>query len=173
MGYSGTGNRNTGNNHSHVKNFAGHTTCADPAFQVIVDDLTNIKNLLYRIRTAMKGAGMDIMNDIAYVSKGAAPFDTGQLEGNITSSWKSNSNNFTGTLGVSSFNRGFDYGALRHDYPFNLGEGSLSKGGVTSNITGQSFSVGYNFAAGTAESNEGGYVDYIEEKLQEVIDRYS
>lgn len=141
--------------------------------QILVQDLTNFKQLLLNIRGVVKSAGIDIMNDIAYVSKGAAPFDTGQLEGNINSTYKADANNFTGTLGVSSFNRGFDYGALRHDYPFNLGEGSLSKGGVTSNITGQSFSVGYNFAAGTAESNEGGYVDYIEEKLQEVIDRYS
>ena len=108
-----------------------------------------------------------------YVTRGAAPFDTGQLEGNISATSRKGANSFEGSIGVSSWNRGFDYGALRHDYPFKLGAGSLSKGGVTSNITGQSFSVGYAFASETTLGNADGYIRYIEEQLNDLFAKYS
>ena len=71
--------------------------------------------------------------------------------------------NFTGKVYISAYREYFDYGALRHDFPFNLGEGSLNKSPAVSNITGNSFGVGYNFAAGPAEQNADGYFKYIEE----------
>ena len=125
------------------------------------------------IRSLIQKVGGDITNDMQYVTRGASPFDTGQLEGNISATTKSGGDSFTGEIGVSSYNRGFDYGALRHDYPFKLGAGSLSKGGVTSNITGQSFVVGYAFASETAEGNADGYFKYIEEQLDSLLDKYS
>lgn len=143
------------------------------SISIIIEDLTNFKTLLQQTRLTLMDAGVAITNDMQYVARGAAPFDTGQLEGNISATMKQGANNFRGEIGVSSFNRGFDYGALRHDYPFNLGAGSLSKGGVTSPITGNSFSVGYAFASGTAEGNADGYFDYIEKRLTELFAQYS
>lgn len=125
------------------------------------------------MRSYIQKVGADITNDMQYVTRGAAPFDTGQLEGNISATTRDSGDSFTGEIGVSSYNRGFDYGALRHDYPFNLGQGSLNKGGVTSNITGQSFVVGYAFASETAEGDADGYFKYIEEQLNDLIARYS
>lgn len=125
------------------------------------------------MRSCIQKVGVDITNDMQYVTRGAAPFDTGQLEGNISATTRDSGDSFTGEIGVSSYNRGFDYGALRHDYPFNLGQGSLNKGGVTSNITGQSFVVGYAFASETAEGDADGYFKYIEEQLNDLIARYS
>lgn len=125
------------------------------------------------MRSYIQKVGVDITNDMQYVTRGAAPFDTGQLEGNISATTRDSGDSFTGEIGVSSYNRGFDYGALRHDYPFNLGQGSLNKGGVTSNITGQSFVVGYAFASETAEGDADGYFKYIEEQLNDLLARYS
>ena len=125
------------------------------------------------IKSYIQKVGVDVTNDMQYVTRGAAPFDTGQLEGNISAATRSSGDSFTGEIGVSSYNRGFDYGALRHDYPFNLGQGSLSKGGVTSPITGHSFVVGYAFASETAEGNADGYFKYIEEQLSDLLAKYS
>ena len=125
------------------------------------------------IRSLIQKVGGDITNDMQYVTRGASPFDTGQLEGNISATTKSGGDSFTGEIGVSSYNRGFDYGALRHDYPFQLGEGSLNKLPVVSPITGQSFVVGYAFASETAEGNADGYFKYIEEQLDSLLDKYS
>ena len=125
------------------------------------------------IKSYIQKVGVDVTNDMQYVTRGAAPFDTGQLEGNISATIRSSGDSFTGEIGVSSYNRGFDYGALRHDYPFNLGQGSLSKGGVTSPITGHSFVVGYAFASETAEGNADGYFKYIEEQLSDLLAKYS
>ena len=125
------------------------------------------------IRSLIQKVGGDITNDMQYVTRGASPFDTGQLEGNISATTKSGGDSFTGEIGVSSYNRGFDYGALRHDYPFQLGEGSLNKLPVVSPITGQSFVVGYAFARETAEGNADGYFKYIEEQLDALLDKYS
>ena len=125
------------------------------------------------IRSYTQRVGADILNDMQYVTRGAAPFDTGQLEGNISATSHDSVDSLSGEIGVSSYNRGFDYGALRHDYPFNLGQGSLNKGGVTSNITGQSFVVGYAFASETAEGDADGYFKYIEEQLNDLLARYS
>lgn len=141
--------------------------------RLVVQDLTNFKQLLQQTRVTYQKVGVDILNDMQYVTRGAAPFDTGQLEGNISATSRKGANSFEGSIGVSSWNRGFDYGALRHDYPFKLGAGSLSKGGVTSNITGQSFVVGYAFASETAEGNADGYFKYIEEQLDSLLDKYS
>ena len=125
------------------------------------------------IRSLIQKVGGDITNDMQYVTRGAAPFDTGQLEGNISATAKGSGDSFTGEIGVSSYNRGFDYGALRHDYPFQLGKGSLNKLPVVSPITGQSFVVGYAFASETAEGNAEGYFKYIEEQLDVLLDKYS
>lgn len=125
------------------------------------------------MRSYIQKVGVAITNDMQYVTRGAAPFDTGQLEGNISATTRNSGNSFSGQIGISSYNRGFDYGALRHDYPFRLGQGSLSKGGVTSPITGQSFVVGYAFASETAEGNADGYFKYIEEQLNDLLAKYS
>lgn len=141
---------------------------------LVIKDLTNFRALLEHIRIAMKCAGEDVLNDMAYCAKGAAPFDTGQLEGNIAvrnNKWTANK--VTGGIGISSWNRGFDYGALRHDYPFQLGEGSLNKLPVVSPITGESFVTGYAFASETANGNAEGYFKYIEEQLDAAIKRYT
>ena len=138
-----------------------------------VEDNTNFDRLLTEIKPLIKEIGVDLLNDMQYVTRGAAPFDTGQLEGNISATSRKGANSFEGSIGVSSWNRGFDYGALRHDYPFKLGAGSLSKGGVTSNITGQSFSVGYAFASETTLGNADGYIKYIEEQLNDLFAKYS
>lgn len=132
-----------------------------------------LASLASDMRSYIQKVGVAITNDMQYVTRGAAPFDTGQLEGNISATTRNSGNNFSGQIGVSSYNRGFDYGALRHDYPFNLGQGSLSKGGVTSPITGQSFVVGYAFASETAEGNADGYFKYIEEQLNDLLAKYS
>ena len=141
--------------------------------RIKVKDSTNFDRLLTEIKPLVKETGVDLLNDMQYVTRGAAPFDTGQLEGNISATSRKGANSFEGSIGVSSWNRGFDYGALRHDYPFKLGAGSLSKGGVTSNITGQSFSVGYAFASETTLGNADGYIRYIEEQLNDLFAKYS
>lgn len=140
---------------------------------ITFQDLTNFHQLEQEAMELTKRVGVDILNDMQYVTRGAAPFDTGQLEGNISATSSASDDSFKGEIGVSSYNRGFDYGALRHDYPFNLGQGSLNKGGVTSNITGQSFVVGYAFASETAEGDADGYFKYIEEQLNDLLARYS
>lgn len=132
-----------------------------------------LASLASDMRSYIQKVGVAITNDMQYVTRGAAPFDTGQLEGNISATTRNSGNSFSGQIGVSSYNRGFDYGALRHDYPFRLGQGSLSKGGVTSPITGQSFVVGYAFASETAEGNADGYFKYIEEQLNDLLAKYS
>lgn len=134
------------------------------------DFLTALAN---DVRSCIQNVGMDITNDMQYVTRGAAPFDTGQLEGNISATTKGSGDHFTGEIGVSSYNRGFDYGALRHDYPFQLGQGSLNKLPVVSPITGESFVTGYAFASETANGNAEGYFKYIEEQLDAAIKRYN
>ena len=141
--------------------------------RIKVKDNTHFNRLLTEIKPLIKEIGVDLLNDMQYVTRGAAPFDTGQLEGNISATSRKGANSFEGSIGVSSWNRWFDYGALRHDYPFKLGAGSLSKGGVTSNITGQSFSVGYAFASETTLGNADGYIRYIEEQLNDLFAKYS
>ena len=138
-----------------------------------VEDNTNFDRLLTEIKPLIKEIGVDLLNDMQYVTRGAAPFDTGQLEGNISATSRKGANSFEGSIGVSSWNRGFDYGALRHDYPFQLGEGSLNKLPVVSPITGESFVTGYAFASETANGNAEGYFKYIEEQLNAAIKRYT
>ena len=141
--------------------------------RLVVQDLTNFKQLLQQTRVTYQKIGVDILNDMQYVTRGAAPFDTGQLTRNISAQSTYSGDSFTGKVGVSSFNNGFDYGVLRHDFPFELGEGSLKKPPVTSPITGETFVVGYAFASEPLIGNAKGYIDYIEEQLRNLLQEYS
>lgn len=118
--------------------------------------------------------GDTVLNDMYYVTRGAAPLDTGNLENSITHIGKKSGEEYTGEIGVTAIapHNGFDYGTLRHDYPFNLGPGSQAKGGTTSPLTGNSYSVGYGFAANTEQGAEG-YFDYLERLLRQIISQYT
>mgnify|MGYP000076084848 CR=1 FL=1 len=141
--------------------------------RLVVQDLTNFKQLLQQTRVTYQKIGVDILNDMQYVTRGAAPFDTGQLTRNISAKSTYGGDSFKGEIGVSSYNSGFDYGVLRHDFPFELGEGSLNKPPVTSPITGETFVVGYAFASEPLMGNAKGYIDYIEEQLRNLLQEYS
>ena len=138
-----------------------------------VEDNTNFDRLLTEIKPLIKEIGVDLLNDMQYVTRGAAPFDTGQLTRNISAKSTYSGDSFKGEIGVSSYNSGFDYGVLRHDFPFKLGEGSLKKPPVTSPITGETFVVGYAFASEPLMGNAKGYIDYIEEQLRNLLQEYS
>ena len=118
--------------------------------------------------------GNELLNDMYYVTRGAAPLDTGNLENSITHDGSASAMLYEGEIGVSAYapTNGFDYGALRHDYPFNLGPGSAAKGGVTSPMTGDSYNVGYGFAARTEEGADG-YFEYLQELINDIVKDYS
>ena len=122
----------------------------------------------------VEGGGNEVLNDMYYVTRGAAPLDTGNLENSITHDGSASGMTYTGEIGVSAYapTNGFDYGALRHDYPFNLGPGSQAKGGTTSPLTGDSYSVGYNFAANTEEGAEG-YFEYLQQLIDDIVSAYN
>lgn len=141
--------------------------------KIKVKDNTQFNRLLTEINPLVKEVGADLLNDMQYVTRGAAPFDTGQLTRNISAKAIYDGDSFKGEVGVSSYNSGFDYGVLRHDFPFNLGEGSLKKSPVTSTITGETFVVGYGFASEPLKGNAKGYIDYIVEKLTNLLQEYS
>lgn len=141
--------------------------------RILVHDLTNFKELLKDTRECVFTAGTDILNDIEYVTKGNAPYKTGNLENSIKATSSSGANNFKGEVSISAYENSFDYGALRHDYPFNLGEGSLNKESITSNITGNTSSVGYDFGYRAAMDNGREYIEYLRDKLEDVFTDYS
>ena len=141
--------------------------------RITIKDMTGFEKLMTDAPKYIKKVGVDILNDMQYVTRGASPFLTGQLEGDISATAKSGRDSFTGEIGISTYNKGFDYGALHHDHPFNLGELSAAKGNVVSPITGNSSEVGYEFASRPLKENESGYMDYIEEELQSLFDKYS
>ena len=141
--------------------------------RIKVKDNTHFNRLLTEIKPLIKEIGVDLLNDMQYVTRGAAPFDTGQLTRNISAKSTYGGDSFKGEIGVSSYNSGFDYGVLRHDFPFELGEGSLNKPPVTSPITGETFVVGYAFASERLMGNAKGYIDYIEAQLRNLLQEYS
>lgn len=118
--------------------------------------------------------GNEVLNDMYYVTRGAAPLDTGNLENSITHDGSASGMTYTGEIGVTAIapHNGFDYGTLRHDYPFNLGPGSQAKGGTTSPLTGDSYPVGYGFAANTEQGAEG-YFEYLQELIDNIVKDYS
>ena len=118
--------------------------------------------------------GDTVLNDMTYVTRGAAPLDTGNLENSINSTGDASAMLYEGEIGVSAYapTNGFDYGALRHDYPFNLGPGSQAKGGTSSPLTGDSYPVGYGFAART-EQGADGYFTYLQELINDICREYS
>ena len=122
----------------------------------------------------VEGGGDAVLNDLYYITRGAAPLDTGNLEESINSTGSASGMTYTGEIGVSAYapTNGFDYGALRHDYPFNLGPGSAAKGGVTSPMTGDSYNEGYGFAANT-EQGADGYFEYLQELINDIVKDYS
>ena len=122
----------------------------------------------------LEGGGDAVLNDMYYVTRGAAPLDTGNLEESITHDGSASGGTYTGEIGVSAIapTNGFDYGTLRHDYPFNLGPGSQAKGGTTSPLTGDSYPVGYGFAARTEEGAEG-YFEYLQELIDNIVSAYN
>lgn len=142
------------------------------SFRITVTDNTQFSEILTALKNEVRNSCTDIANDVLYVSRGAAPFKTGNLEKSISMSTRSSGDKFEAEIGVSAFEKGFDYGALRHDEPFNLGPGSVAKGGVNSNITGNYSAVGYNFAGGTAEQNADDYVKFLEENISNVLDNF-
>ena len=122
----------------------------------------------------VEGGGDAVLNDMYYVTRGAAPLDTGNLENSINSTGSSSGTLYEGEIGVTAIapTNGFDYGALRHDYPFNLGPGSAAKGGTTSPLTGNSYPVGYGFAARTEQGAEG-YFEYLQELIDDIVSAYN
>lgn len=142
------------------------------SFNIEFNNTDLFKNLHKDMQNTVSDAGTEILNDMLYITKGTAPFDTGQLENDIMSVSKSSQGTFIGQIGISTFDNGFDYGAYRHDYPFSLGPGSLNKGGTTSPMTGKSFEVGYAFASRPTESNAEGYFDYIAEEVDNLFKNY-
>ena len=122
----------------------------------------------------VEGGGNEVLNDMYYVTRGAAPLDTGNLENSITHEGSASGSTYTGEIGVSAYapTNGFDYGTLRHDYPFNLGPGSQAKGGTTSPLTGDGYPVGYGFAARTEEGAEG-YFEYLQQLIDDIVSAYN
>ena len=146
--------------------------CNMSNFTVRVQDLTNFDRLVQELKDEVMNSCTDVVNDIVYTARGSAPHDTGYLEKCISATIHKGNGTFKAEVGVSAYDNGFDYGALRHDYPFNLGPGSQAKSPSHSNITGNTYPVGYNFAAGSADANADGYCDFIEENIQQVLDNY-
>lgn len=67
-----------------------------------VKDNTNFNRLLTEIKPLIKEIGVDLLNDMQYVTRGAAPFDTGQLTRNISAKSTFSGDSFKGEVGVSS-----------------------------------------------------------------------
>lgn len=141
--------------------------------RIIFVDNTNFDQLADKAVEAFKKAGKDVATDMQYVTRGAAPFLSGQLEGDISLDTSESGDSFTAQVGVSTFRGSFDYGALHHDHPFQLGEGSAAKGGVSSPITGNYAEVGTAFASRPLEENAEEYIDYITEELERIFNSYS
>lgn len=119
--------------------------------------------------------GNVLINDMYLLARGAAPVDTGNLENSICQEHKviPGQGWYEGNIDVSAYapHNGFNYGALRHDYPFNLGPKSQEKSPATSALGGVTLNVGYGFAARTEEAAEG-YFKMLENSLRLIISRY-
>lgn len=136
------------------------------ATKVFILDNLDLPNIKKWVNAHAISGCVDIINDMEYVTRGAAPHLTGNLENSITQKVKKSKTKFSGEIYISAYsNKGFDYGAFRHDFPFNLGEGSLNKPSVVSNITGRSSDVGHLFAEQPLTDNADRYLDFLEESI--------
>ncbi len=152
--------------YTHVCIFRGDKMGATIVFESTLD-LLDIKD---DVNGAAKDACMDIINDVQFVTKGSAPHLTGNLERSISKHTRRTKHTFTGEISISAYSkRGYDYGALRHDFHFNLGEGSLNKPPVVSSITGEMFEVGSLFAKTPIEGNTNGYLEFLEDKISKAM----
>lgn len=137
--------------------------------KVTVKDYT--PQLIRKNQLAVKQAVQDCTDDLKNVAIGSAPHWKGRLEKGITTTFLNSSSYVEGKVGVSVIEKGYDYGQLRHDHPFNLGEKSRKKQGGKSGISGKSFSVGNGFISSPAEANRSAYLNHIEKIfIDEVCD---
>lgn len=118
---------------------------------------------------AVKDAVVDVTTDLLAVARGTAPHWQGDLEKGITDNY-SFDDEMTGMIGVSAIGgNGYDYGLLRHDYPFELGVKSQAKGSGSSPMFGGSYPVGYEFVTRPADGLEDEYLKYIEEEFYKAL----
>ena len=119
--------------------------------------------------------GHTLITDMYMLARGAAPVDTGNLENSIIEEHKviPGQGWYEGNIDVSAYSphNNFNYGVLRHDYPFNLGPKSQEKSPATSALGGVTLNVGYGFAARTEEAAEG-YFKMLENSLRLIIAKW-
>lgn len=124
-----------------------------------------------RTRGALKDAVTDVTLDLLATARGVAPHYEGDLEKGINEEIIASPTEITGLIGVRAIGgNGFDYGILRHDHPFKLGEGSLNKGSGGSPMFGDTFSVGYGFISRPAEALQDEYLKYIQEEFNKALE---
>lgn len=136
---------------------------------VEIKSTIDVTNIDAEATEAIKNAVVDVTTDLLAVARGTAPHWQGDLERGIVDNY-SFGDEMVGMIGVSAIGaNGFDYGVLRHDHPFNLGEQSTAKGSGSSPMFGGGFAVGYEFVTRPAEALQEDYLKYIEEEFYNAL----
>lgn len=140
-------------------------------FRLTTDIQNNFPMLSDRIKSALKEAMVDIMMDVNMVAIGSAPHWKGTLErSGIHKDLVDSGSTIGFNIGVSQRGKnGFDYGVLRHDSNYNLGEKSRGKSGGASGIAGTRFPVGQGFISKPMEQNEQAYIEYLQRAYEDTL----
>lgn len=137
----------------------------------MVSKVTSSNNLDKLAKELTKGIGeamTDIVLDIERVSSQAAPHKTGALEKSYKHTMKRSGDKLEAEVYYTA-----DYAERMHDGTYKLGKGSLAKKGVKSKFGDKQINVGPGYLSRTVEENEDGYIEHLNETIQDIIDKYS
>lgn len=131
----------------------------------------DMKNLLAApnaVQTITTQSVKDIGQSLVATASGAAPHLTGVLDTSGKEQTKSTSNGAITEVSFHATRGGFDYARWTHDSVYNLGPGSIAKGG-SSGMSGAFYEVGPKYLQRPLHGEAPTYAKYIEQKIQATI----
>jgi hypothetical protein len=108
------------------------------------------------------------VKDLNRVASETAPYDEGDLEVSGFHSVVAKGAEIIGSVGFEVYNKDFNYAIWTHEEDYNLGKGSLSKGGGSGN-SGKSYEVGNKYLTRPHEGEAPYYRKMIEQDIKEAL----
>lgn len=121
-----------------------------------------------KVQQATNSATRTIAQDLARASSGATPHKTGDLEGSYSIAYSLGLGKSSATVEYAVYHKGYNYALAMHEGVYNLGEGSLAKGGGTG-MSGKTYSVGRKFLTRVLEGESETYKEYYKTQIKRAI----
>lgn len=123
----------------------------------------NTDRYLSKLKSNIKDAGVDILDDYVSAAQSAAPHKTSQLEKGIKGKIKHSDLGFKiDVIASAKDSKNNDYAQIMHDGDYNLGAGSIAKGEGYSGLSKETFPVGQGYLTNPLEASFNSYVRYLQ-----------